>query len=61
MLKTCPSCNKLPNQNDYIECATKDCDEFGLKYLPGEWTKLTRLSSQAEEDRIASMLFNDPV
>ena len=61
MLKTCPSCNKLPNQNDYIECATEICDEFGLKYLPGEWNNLNRLSFKAEEERIAKMLFNDPI
>lgn len=61
MTKTCPNCNKLPDQNDYYECATKDCEEFGVKYLPGEWYALPRLSFKAEEDRITAMLFNDPV
>ena len=59
MIKTCPSCNKLPNQNDYIECATKDCEEYQVKYLTHEWQQLPRLSFKAEEARIAQMLYSD--
>lgn len=62
MTKTCPECFKLPDEdNSHLRCVTVGCDEYNLVYLVGEWNKLPRLSSKEEEDRIAHMLFNDPV
>jgi len=62
MTRTCPSCFKLPYEdNSHLKCVTVGCDEYDLVYLVGEWNKLTRLSFKEEEARIASMLFNDPV